>query len=402
MQYETGKMTQETGTAAPADWDIEDEGQQKKRRRNILIAAAAGVLVIGGGWYAMSKSGASDAPSAASAPNAAAPTVTVIIPGRSQVDQVITATGAIGARREMPIGSVGEGGQVTRVLVEPGQWVNAGQVLATVDRQVQAQQVDQLSAQIRVAQADARLAQSELDRAQALVARGFISAADIDRKTATRDAANARVRVAQAQLGETRARVGRLDIRAPAAGLILTRQVEVGQVVGAGTGVLFRMARGGEMELLANVAEGEITHITQGTRATVTPVGTTQQFTGQVWQVSPVINPETRQGVVRVALAYNPALRPGGFAEAVIVSGSGQASVVPESAVMNDTTGSFVYVVKPDNKVERVAVTIGQVSDAGVSILSGITGQEKIVLSAGGFLNPGDTVKPVLQRPQQR
>src|SRR3546814_17996813 len=92
----------------------------------------------------------------------------------------------------MPIGVVGEGGRVMRALVEPGDWVRAGQALATIERSVQTQQTRSLAAQVEVARADARLAEAELDRAQALVGRGFISKADIDRKTATRDAARAR------------------------------------------------------------------------------------------------------------------------------------------------------------------------------------------------------------------
>lgn len=400
MNYETGQIVQETGNPHDNERFTDDRAQQK-RRRNILIAAGVAVLVIGGGWYALAKSSSSAAPATQEEAKAGArPSVTVIVPGRSQVDQVITATGLIAARREMPVASVGEGGQVVRVLVEPGQWVRQGQILATVDRQVQTQQLDQLSAQIRVAQADARLAQSELERANALVSRGFISTADVERKTATRDSANARVRVAVAQLAEARARVGRLDIRAPEAGLILTRQVEPGQVVGAGTGVLFRMARGGEMEMLANVSEAEIPHVIVGSRAEVTPVGSAQAFSGQVWQVSPIINADTRQGVARIALSYRPGLRPGAFGEARIISGSGQATLLPESAVQNDQKGSYVYVVGADNKAQRVDVTIGQVSDAGVSIISGLSGNERIVLSAGGFLNPGDAVRPVLQRRQ--
>src|SRR3546814_10880569 len=92
----------------------------------------------------------------------------------------------------MPVGVAGEGGMVARVLVDAGDWVNAGQTLAVIERSVQAQQAQQLAAQIDVARADAALAQSELERAQSLVSRGFVSKADIDRKTATRDAARAR------------------------------------------------------------------------------------------------------------------------------------------------------------------------------------------------------------------
>ena len=298
----------------------------------------------------------------------------------------------------MPVGAVGEGGQILRVLVEPGQWVRDGQILATVDRAVQVQQLEQLSAQIRVADADARLAQADLVRAQALVGRGFISTADLERRTATRDAANARVRVAQAQLNEARARTGRLDIRAPAAGLVLTRGVEPGQVVSAGTGVLFRIARGGEMELLANVGESDLAVLSAGARATITPVGGTGGVAGQIWQISPVVDPQSRQGTARIALGYAAGIRPGGFAEARIVAGATQASLLPESAVMDDEQGSYVFIIGAGNKVERRAVTIGPVGDSGVPVISGLTGQEKIVATAGAFLNPGDVVVPVMRR----
>ncbi|MGL4312577.1 MAG: efflux RND transporter periplasmic adaptor subunit, partial [Sphingomonas sp.] len=149
------------------------------------------------------------------------PPVTVMVPGRTLVARTINATGSLAARIDMPVGVVGEGGVVRDVYVQPGTWVRAGQLLARVDRSVQTETAQSLAAQIKVAQADANIAQSELDRARALVDRGFISKADLDRKGATRDAALARVKVAQAQLAETNARNGRLDIRAPAAGLVL-------------------------------------------------------------------------------------------------------------------------------------------------------------------------------------
>src|SRR5690606_22032384 len=141
-----------------------------------------------------------------------APVVSVISPGRTTVAGRISVTGTLAARREEPVGIAGEGGQVAQVLVEPGQWVRAGQVLAVIDQSVESQQRASLAAQIQVAEADARLAQSNLDRALKLVDRGFISKADVDRLTATRDAANARVQVARAQFGEQQARVRRLNI----------------------------------------------------------------------------------------------------------------------------------------------------------------------------------------------
>lgn len=380
------------------------EADDNRRKRMLTIAAVALIAVILlGVWYAFAHSKGAD-PAAGGAGGAGAqnvPNVTVVIPGRVSVQAAIAANGTIAARREMPVGIAGEGGQVVRVLVEPGQWVGAGQTLAVIDRAVQSQQAASLAASIKVAQADADLAQAELERAQALVGRGFISKADMDRKRATRDAANARVRVSQAQYQEALARNGRLNIVAPAAGLVLTRQVEPGQVVGAGSGVLFRMARGGEMEMLAQLAEADLQRVKVGTRATITPVGTDLQIAGQVWQVSPIVNMDTRQGTVRIAVPYSAALRPGGFADARLVSGTEEAPLLPESAVQSGPDGNFVLVVGADDKIERKLVKVGTVTDGGVSIASGLTGNEKVVVLAGAFLNPGDKVKPVVQKSSQ-
>ena len=223
-----------------------DEGAPPRSRRKWWIVAAVALVVAIAAWLLMGRSGGAEP--AADARAGQAPTVTVVAPGRGTIQGTITATGTLAARRELPVGAVGEGGQIVRVMVEAGDWVSQGQVLAVVDRSVQTQQAASLGAQIQVAQADANLAQANLDRSLKLVDRGFVSTADVDRLTATRDAANARVRVARAQLGEAQARTARLNIVAPAAGLVLERNAEPGQVVGAGTGVLFRLARGGDFE----------------------------------------------------------------------------------------------------------------------------------------------------------
>lgn len=306
MNYEAGMFGRQERL------EFTGEETTGKSRRWIWIVGVA-IVVVGALAFFMMSGSKTEAPKGAAGKGGPAdasqsqiPTVTVAMPGRKTVQTIVTGTGSLAARREMPVGVAGEGGVVTRVLVEPGSWVGKGQVLATVDRSVQVQTAESLAASVRVAQADARLAQAELDRAQRLVANGFISKADIDRKTATRDQAQARVRVAQAQLSETQARNHRLDIRAPEAGLVLTRQVEPGQIVSAGSGVLFRMAMGGQVELRTQLSEVDLQKLHPGAVAEVTPTGTTQVFKGEVWQVSPVIDPQSRQGIARIALSYNP------------------------------------------------------------------------------------------------
>ena len=365
------------------------------RGRKIVIALVVVVLLAIAAWAMF---GRKKADPAAGTKTEQMPSVTVVVPGRKTVDRTLSATGTLAARREMPVGVAGEGGMITRVLVEPGQWVNAGQVLATVDRSVQTQTAQSLAAQVAVARSDQSIAQAELDRAQQLVDRGFISKADLQRKAATRDAAAARVQVAAASLREANARTGRLDIRAPAAGLVLTRGAEPGQIVSSGSGVLFRMAQGGQMEMRAQLSEADLASLHTGARAQVTPVGSDRTFAGEVWQVSPIIDPQTRQGIARVALRYDPALRPGGFASATIVGGAAVAPLLPDSALQSDEKGSFVYIIDKDDKVARRNIRIGQVSDAGVTVLSGLDGTERVVRSAGGFLAPGQKVKPIAQK----
>ncbi|MEO6091999.1 MAG: efflux RND transporter periplasmic adaptor subunit [Novosphingobium sp.] len=367
-----------------------DEDDRRSRRRLWIIAAVVLVALIAV-WFVMHRGGDK---ALAGSGAAQAPVVTVITPGRASIAGAISATGTLAARREMPVGSVGEGGAVISVLVEPGQWVRAGQALAVVDSSVQTQQAAALGAQIRVADADARLAQANLERALKLVSRGFISTADVDRLTATRDAANARVNVARAQLSEARARNRRLSIVAPAAGLVLERHVEPGQVVSGGSTVLFKIARDGQIEMLAKLSEDDLAKISPGVAAAVTPVGSPRSFDGQVWQISPVIDPQSRLGVARIALSYSPELRPGGFASARIDAGSVVAPLLPESAVLSDTKGSYVYVVNGDNKVVRRDIGTGALGSDGIAVIRGLSGSERVVLRAGAFLAEGETVKP--------
>ena len=370
------------------------------RKRWIIAAVVAAIALLiafamfRGSDDTAAPTSAAGAPGAGGGRGGQVPSVTVVVPGRSEVARTITASGALAARRDQPVGVAGEGGLVRSVLVDAGSWVREGQVLATIDRSVQSQTAAQLAASIQVARADAALAQNEYDRSAALVDRGFVSKADLDRKKAARDAANARIRVAQAQLGAVRAQIGRLDIRAPTSGLILSRSIEVGQIVSGGAGALFRLARGGEMEMRASLSQQDLALVRTGMPATVAPIGLDRTIEGRIWQISPVIDPQSRQGEVRIAIPYDPSIRPGGFAEVRIRSGSSTAPLLPQSAVLSDSKGNYVYVVNARNEVERRAIQVGEVGERGIGILSGLSGQEAVVESAGPFLNPGQKVAP--------
>jgi HlyD family secretion protein len=392
-------MNYETTMSATLNGEILQDNRERNQRRIRIIAIIVAILVIAGGAYYFFGSSGTAAPADADKAGQAQ-TVTVVAPGRDSVVRAINATGTLAARREIPVGVVGEGGRVTQVYVDAGDWVNQGDILVRVDRSVQAQQAAALEAQIGVARADLQLAQNELDRAVQLVDRGFISNADVDRKTATRDAARARVNVANAQLGETRARNARLDVRAPVSGYVLERTVETGQTVSAGSGILFRIAKDGQLELQARLSEDDLAQVAVGVPASVTPVGIDRVFNGNIWQISPMIDAQSRQGMARIALPFDKALRPGGFASVEIKSGTMTAPVLPESAVQTGRNGSFVYIVGKNNKVQQRPVKVGSVTASGLIIEQGLDGTERVVLYAGGFLNPDETINPKLLKKQ--
>jgi len=371
---------------------VVDDGA--RRRKRMAIVGAALIAVVALIIAMMMMGGSKEKGGEAAAGSGQLPTVSFVVPGRESVGRTVGASGPLAAKRDQPVGIAGQGGKVVRILVDAGSWVRTGQVLAVIDRSVQAQQAAQLAAQILAAKANADLAQSNYDRALALKDRGFVSTADLEAKKATRDAAVAQVKVAQAQLAETRAQIGQLNVTAPTSGLVLDRNVELGQIVSPGSGALFRIAEGGQMEMRAQLAQQDLSYVHVGMPVQVTPVGADHSIAGTVWQVAPIIDPQSRLGEVRISVPYDKSIRPGGYAEAKIIAGSSAAPVLPQSAVLSDDKGNYVYVINGKDEIERRAVTIGSVSDAGVSVAQGLSGQERVVLSAGPFLNPGQKVHP--------
>ncbi|MFN7174625.1 MAG: efflux RND transporter periplasmic adaptor subunit, partial [Thermaurantiacus tibetensis] len=153
-----------------------------------------------------------------------------------------------------------------------------------------------------------------------------------------------------------------------------------------------------QMELRAEVAEQDMPALAVGEPVMVTPAGAAQSVTGTVWLVEPLIDPQRRLGTARIALPSDPSIRAGGFAVAEIETRRALRPVLPQSAVLADQSGSYVYVVDADDRVVRRDVRIARISEAGVAIAEGLSGTEKVVVSAGAFIRPGEKVTPVLRR----
>lgn len=376
--------------------------QKFELSRKSVALGALGVALLGGiiGFTALSGGSGAQATENESAgqQQAALPQVTVLMPGLSQVSARVKVTGTIAAQYDMPVSVEGEGGRVAAVLVEAGDTVRKGQVLARINTDVLRPQVAQLAAMLEEAKADARLAAAEYERVQAVSGSGAISREDVERRAAAAEMRLARAKVVEAQLREAEARLARAEVRAPADGVVLARAVEVGQTATQGV-VLFRIARDGKVELRGEVAEQDMPHLKAGQKAAVRIVGVDREFEGQVWLLGPTIDPKTRLGMVRVALPPDPLLRPGAFAHGFVMAGEARKPILPHSALQADATGAFVYVVGEENKVLRRPVRVGKAVEQGIIIEDGLTGEEQVVASAGAFLREGEAIAPIV-RPQ--
>ena len=374
---------------AADSYTAQESGASIRRPPNgLLIAAGILVLLV---VIALARTLGSSGPERKASGPAR---VTVIQPVVAGVADVVTFTGAIAARDEMPITVEGEGGRVSAILVETGDRVRAGQVLARLDTSVLQPQVGSLAAALDEARANAELAQADYRRAAAVAASGALSAQEIERRRSLAIGADAKVKVAAAQLEEARARLRRTEIRAPQAGLVLTRSVEVGQTATGGGEPLFRLGRGGQIEMRGQVAEQDLPRLAPGQPVEVRVTGIEQPFPGKVRLLGAVIDPQTRLGSVRVDLEPHPNLRPGAFARAAVQVGFGQRPILPQSAVLSDADGTYVIIAQSDDTVARRTVRVSGSQREGLVIASGLDGSERVVLTAGPFLRLGEKIAP--------
>jgi HlyD family secretion protein len=199
----------------------------------------------------------------------AIPTVTVTQVGVSTSPTTVEIIGTINARYDMPIGLEGDGGRIDAIYVEAGDHVKRGQLLARLNVSVLTPQVANLQASLEQARAEAELADAEYRRALAVGASGALSVEETQRRKSTSLTAAAKVKVAAALLAEAQAKLARAEVRAPSDGIILTRNVEVGQTATPGGEPLFRLSENGEVELRGQVAEQDLPLLQLGQEVSV-------------------------------------------------------------------------------------------------------------------------------------
>ena len=358
---------------------------------------------------------------AAAAPLPAPPAVTVAQAEAGTLAQTVLVTGTLVPREEVLVSPQIDQLAITSIAAEEGDWVAAGQVLATLshdalDASLAQNAAQQARADAAIAQAQNAIAEAQASRTQAdaayarakdLVASGTTSRETFDTRqqaalvgTARLNAsvnalraAEADAALARAQRQELQVRLDRTEIRAPRAGIVSRRTARLGAVVGMAGDPLFRLIADGAVELEAAVPETRLVQLHPGQPATLTAPGGT--VPAHIRLVAPEVSQATRLGRIRVAPDTDGAPGPiGAFARASVEVARQTGVVVPLSAVLFDPEGAHVQVVR-NGTVQTRAVSV-ILREAGRALLgSGVQAGEAVVAVSGTFVRDGDRVSAV-------
>ncbi len=351
------------------------------------------------------------------------PAVTVVKAEKREIVERRSVTGSVMPREEVSVGADVSGLLVLELNADIGDVVKQGDILAKLDTsalqtqlaQIIAQEAQnaagkaQAEAQIVDAEVGVKQAQDTYDRARALAKKGVGAAASSDTARNGLDSARAKLNTANqgvlasdaqakliaAQKTEIELRIAKADVKAPADGMILARNAQVGAVVSAAGGPLYRIAWNGQFEVVADVPEAALAKVTEGLATEFRITGIDEALKGTVRKVSPEINPASRLGKVYLTLEANPKIRPGAFAEGVIELSRRIAIAAPQSSLVFRDKQAFLQVVKSDI-VETRKVTLGSRADGYVEIIDGLSEGDELVERAGTFIANGDKVTPVM------
>jgi HlyD family secretion protein len=367
---------------------------------------------------------AAETPPAAGVPDPATllPAVSVVPAERREIVERAVVTGTLVPRDEILVAPEVEGLRIVALLVEEGDRVERGAVLARLSLEmIETQEAANLAAtakaeaailqaksqivQVQAAQTEARQA---LERAQALVRTGNATAVTLEQRVSAAqgadgrlEAARAGLALAEADLAAARAqgreiglRRARTEIRAPEAGIVSRRTARVGATASAVGEPLFRLIARGEIELEGEVPESALPRLKADAPARlewedgrVTP--------GAVRRVYPEVDRATRLGRVRIRLDSDPALHIGAFARGRVEVARREGVAVPLAAVLYAADGSASVLAVADGRVSARRVETGLSAEGFTELRSGIAAGEAVVARAGSFLRDGDRVRPV-------
>ena len=350
-------------------------------------------------------------------------TVTVTAAQTNPIPRTLVTTGSVAARDLIPVLPQTTGLQIKLILVGEGQTVKAGKVLAVLDDSVLRAQLEGAKAEVASNQAVVRQREAALQQARAtqaeaertfgryeiLARSGAISRQELDTRATTAATAREAVASAKANIGSAQADVrssvarvqqlqtqlGQTLVRAPASGVIAEKTAQIGDVSN-GSQKIFSIIGNGALELQALVPAPQLSQVRIGAPAQITSdTDNRVRLTGQVREIAPLVNTQSREATVKIDLPPTLLLRPGMFARAAITTSTATGVTVPSKAVLPQADGSsIVFLLSGEDIVQARKVEVGEVVNGGnVEIKNGLQPGDRVVIAGAGFLKDGDKVR---------
>ena len=376
----------------------------------VLLAVLIGGVLLGKYWGASEQS--SDESQVASTTDAhnsanaiidaeqAVLSVETVMPSQDDIGNTLSADGTISAKDTANVSAKVSGVAIEKVLVEEGQRVKAGQVLAIFDTDAVQQQI--LQAEADVAEAEATLANAKADavRVLPLIDIDAISKQEADRYRTSELRAEAALQASKARLSNQRLSLSNATVTAPVSGIISEKMVEVGQVVGGEP--LFTIIKDGILQWQADIDPKLIGEVSVGTPVKVS-LPQNQSVMGQVSRIAPTAG-NNRQITIYASLAANTSVRAGMYQTGEFLLGSVNKQTLPSSAIVSNDGYDYVMLVtaitstRDDKKVGRIKqqrVTLGERFGDNVAVTEPLPADSRLVKQGGSFLNEGDLVRIV-------
>lgn len=326
-------------------------------------------------------------------------TVELITPAQESWQGVLAASGEVAPWQEAIIGAEVTGIRLEEVLVNVGDSVQKGQLLAHFSEDTLRASLAQLDAAVAESKANLINAKADAARADRLEVTGALPQQAIQSYRTQVQVAEAQLTSALAQRDAQALMLRYARVVAPDDGVISSRSATVGAVTMAGA-ELFRLVRGNRLEWRAEVPAESLTQLKPGIHAIVRTLDGAQ-VTGTLRQVSPTVDPHTRNGIAYVDLPADSGLAGGMYVTGLFVLATRDALVVPESAIVLRDGNRYLMQVDAQNRVQEVKVDTGQRQQNGIEVLSNIDRSARFVKSGGAFLSDGDLVQIASAAPPQ-
>jgi len=311
--------------------------------------------------------------------------------------RIATASGAVQPWQEASIGAEVNGLKLAEVLVNVGDVVKQGQLLARMSDETVRADVAAQRASLAEAEASAAQAAGEAHRAHELDKSGAISQQDLIQYDTQAKTAAAKLAAARAQFDSQQLRLRYTRVVAPDDGVISARTATVGAVVSSGT-ELFKLIRKNRLEWRAEMHGDVLPRIQPGQAARLRRMDG-GVVSGRVRQVAPTVDANTRNGLVYVDLppeAATSGVKAGMYLSGDVLLGDAPATTLPETAVFSRDGYDYVLVVGtagPQGRVRQTKVTLGRRQDGQVEIMQGISANDGVVAAGAAFLSDGDVVR---------